>query len=116
MTRGRVDVVQPSSVRAGGMSEIVKTAEAAYRRGGLCIPRAWCPLVGVADEVQPAAVLPHMPLIEYPVAIPESPLVSQLLEPPLVPDADGLIEVPDRPGLGFTLNEKVVERYRVRPF
>lgn len=116
MTRGRVDVVQPSSVRSGGMSEIVKIAEAAYRRGVLCVPHAWCHAVGVAAEVQLAAILPNMPYFEYPIAIPDSPLISQLLDPPLVPDADGLIEVPRRPGLGVTLNEKVVERYRVKPF
>ena len=28
---------------------------------------------------------------------------------------DGLIEVPQRPGLGFALNEEVVARYRVPP-
>lgn len=116
MTRGRVDVVQPSSVRAGGMSEIMKIGEAAYRRGLLCVPHAWCHMIGVAAEVHLAAVLPNAPFIEYPIAFPDSPLISQLLDPPLAPDEDGLIEVPRRPGLGFALNEKVVERHRVKPF
>ena len=113
MTRGRVDVVQPSSVRSGGISEIVKIAEAAYRRGLLCVPHAWCHTVGVAAEIHLAAVLPNMPYFEYPMAFPDSPIISDLLDPPLVPDADGEIVVPNRPGLGFTLNEKVVEKYRV---
>jgi L-alanine-DL-glutamate epimerase-like enolase superfamily enzyme len=115
MTRGRVDVVQPSSVRSGGISEIVKIAEAAYRRGLLCVPHAWCHTVGVAAEVHLASVLPNMPYFEYPMAFPDSPIISDLLDPPLVPDADGEIVVPNRPGLGFTLNEKVVEKYRVSP-
>jgi L-alanine-DL-glutamate epimerase-like enolase superfamily enzyme len=116
MTRGRVDVVQPSTVRCGGMSEIVRIAEAAYRRGLLCIPHSWCHMVGVAAAVHIAAVLPNMPYIEYPLAFPDSPIISGLLNPPLVPDADGSIAVPDRPGLGFVLNEEVVTRYRVSPF
>ena len=115
MDRGHVDVVQPSSVRSGGMSEILRIAEAAYQRGLLCIPHAWCHMVGVAAEVHLAAVVPNMPYFEYPLAIPDSPIISQLLEPPLVPDADGVIEVPRRPGLGFRLNEDVVRDFRVEP-
>ena len=115
MTRGRVDVVQPSSVRSGGLSEILTIAEAAYRRGLLCIPHAWCHMVGVAASVHIAAVVPNMPYIEYPLAFPDSPIISQLLEPTLEPDTSGYIEVPRRPGLGFTLNEDVVARYRVPP-
>lgn len=116
MTRGRVDVVQPSSVRSGGMSEILRIAEAAYRRGLLCIPHAWCHMVGVAAEVHLAAVVPNMPYFEYPIAIPDSPIISDLLEPSLVPDADGTIVVPQRPGLGFRLNEAVVREFRVEPY
>lgn len=116
MDRGRVDVVQPSSVRAGGVGEIVRIAGAAFRRGLLCIPHAWCHMVGVAAEVQLATVLPNMPYIEYPLASPDSPIVSSLLDPPLVPDKEGFIEVPRGPGLGVSLNEKVVERFRVKPF
>jgi L-alanine-DL-glutamate epimerase-like enolase superfamily enzyme len=115
MTRGHVDVVQPSAVRSGGISEILRIAEAAYRRGLLCIPHAWFHMVGVAAEVHLAAVTPNMPYFEYPLAFPGSPIISELLDPPLAPDADGRIAVPRRPGLGFRLNERVVERYRVKP-
>ncbi len=116
MARGRVDVVQPSSVRSGGISEIIRIAGAAYRRGLLCIPHAWCHMVGVAAEVHMAAVVPNMPYFEYPLAFPDSPVISELLDPPLLPDENGLIEVPRRPGLGFSLNESVLEKYRVKPY
>ena len=115
MVRGHVDVVQPSSVRSGGMSEILKIAEVAYRRGLICIPHAWAHMVGVAAEVHMAAVTPNMPYFEYPIACPDSPVISQLLDPPLVPAADGCIDVPRRPGLGFCLNENTVQRFRVQP-
>ncbi len=115
MTRGRVDVVQPSSVRSGGIGEILTIAEAAFRRGLLCIPHAWCHMVGVAASVHIAAVVPNMPYFEYPLAFPDSPLISELLDPPLVPDADGTIAVPTRPGLGLALNESIVDRYRIPP-
>jgi len=115
MERGGVGVVQPSTVRSGGIAEVLKIAEAAYRRGVSCIPHCWCHMIGVAAAVHLAAVVPNMPYIEYPVAFPPSPLISDLLLPALTPSADGWLDVPARPGLGFTLNEDVVRRYRVTP-
>jgi L-alanine-DL-glutamate epimerase-like enolase superfamily enzyme len=115
MERGRVDVVQPSSVRAGGMHEILNIAEEAYRRGLLCVPHAWCHMVGVAAELHLAAVAPNMPYFEFPMAFPDSPTISDLLTPKLDVGPDGTIEVPQRPGLGFELNEDVVQRFRVDP-
>ena len=113
--RARVDVVQPSSVRSGGMAEILRIAEHAYRHGMLCIPHAWHHTVGAAAEIHLAAVAPNMPLIELPLAEPDSPIVSELLVPAIRPTADGRVPVPDRPGLGFELNDDVVERFRVAP-
>ena len=78
-------------------------------------PHCWDHMVGVAAAVHLAAVLPNMPYIEYPVAFPPSPLISDLLVPRLEPDREGWIEVPARPGLGFTLNEDLVRKYRVKP-
>lgn len=115
MERGGVGVVQPSTVRSGGISETMKIAEMAYRRGLLCIPHCWNHMVGVAAAVHLAAVLPNMPYIEYPIAFPESPMIDELLVPALRVDADGWIEVPKRPGLGFELNKDIVKRYRVEP-
>jgi L-alanine-DL-glutamate epimerase-like enolase superfamily enzyme len=115
MERGGVDVVQPSTVRSGGISEILKIAEMAYRRGLLAVPHCWNHIVGVAAAAHIAAVTPNTPYFEYPVAFPPSPLVSGLLLPALEPEPDGWITVPRRPGLGFTLDEDVVKRYRVPP-
>jgi L-alanine-DL-glutamate epimerase-like enolase superfamily enzyme len=114
--RGRVDVVQPSSVRSGGISEILHIAEMAYQRGLICVPHAWCHMVGVAAEIHLAAVAPNMPYFETPIACPPSPIIEDLLTPRIEVRDDGTIEVPDRPGLGFELNEKVVARYRVEPY
>jgi L-alanine-DL-glutamate epimerase-like enolase superfamily enzyme len=115
MNRGGLGVVQPSTVRSGGISEITKIAEMAYQKGILCVTHSWNHMIGVAAAVHVAAVVPNMPYFEYPVAFPPSPLVSDLLVPALVPDAQGWIEVPRRPGLGFQLNGDIVKRYRVQP-
>jgi L-alanine-DL-glutamate epimerase-like enolase superfamily enzyme len=116
LRRGRVGVVQPSSVRAGGVHEILNIAEEAYRLGALCIPHAWCHMVGVAAELHLAAVTPNMPYIEFPIAFPPSPVIEDLLVPKLTANADGTIDVPERPGLGFELNEDVIKDYGTPPY
>jgi L-alanine-DL-glutamate epimerase-like enolase superfamily enzyme len=72
-------------------------------------------MVGVAAEIHLAAVLPNMPYIETPLAFPDSPIISELLDPVPELNANGCIPVPQRPGLGFELNEEIVEKYRVAP-
>jgi L-alanine-DL-glutamate epimerase-like enolase superfamily enzyme len=116
LRRGRVDVVQPSSVRAGGIHEILNIAEDAFRHGALCIPHAWCHTVGVAAEIHIAAVSPNTPYIEFPLAFPHSSAITGLLTPELDIQPDGTVVVPERPGLGFELNAEVVERFRVEPY
>jgi L-alanine-DL-glutamate epimerase-like enolase superfamily enzyme len=73
-------------------------------------------MVGVAAEVHIAAVSPNTPFIEFPLAFPPSPAIADLLTPALKLNADGTIPVPDRPGLGFDLNEEVIARLRVEPY
>jgi len=62
-----------------------------------------------------AAVLPNMPYFEFPMAFPDSPIISELLVPQVQVDQDGFVAVPQRPGLGFELNEEVIGKYRVEP-
>jgi L-alanine-DL-glutamate epimerase-like enolase superfamily enzyme len=116
LRRGKLGVVQPSVVRAGGMHEILNIAEDAYGFGALCIPHTWCHVIGVAAELHLAAITPNMPYFEFPIAFPASPLVENLLLPNFEIAADGTMEVPDRPGLGFELNEDVISEFRVDPY
>jgi len=113
--RAKVGVVQPSIVRAGGITGVLRIAELAFERGVLCIPHCWARKIGVAAETHLAAVVPNMPYIEYPFPIPPSPLLSELVEPSLLPK-NGLINVPKSPGLGIKLNERIIEKYRVDAF
>ena len=109
-------MVQPSAVRAGGMHEILNIAEDAYRFGSLCIPHTWCHVVGVAAQIHLAAIAPNMPYFEFPIAFPKSDLVENLLEPKFEISNDGSMLVPNRPGLGFDLDDRVVSEYRVDPY
>ena len=116
LERCNVDVVQPSMVRSGGLGETMHIAEEAFRHGSLCIPHTWCHVIGTAYAIHCAAITPNMPFFESALAIPDSPIISDLLCPKLEISKDGTMEVPNRPGLGFELNEEVVKKYRVDPY
>jgi D-galactarolactone cycloisomerase len=60
-----------------------------------------------------AAACDHCPYIEFlPVELAESPLRRELLHQDF-PISDGLITLPEQPGLGIELNRDVLERYRM---
>ena len=67
-------------------------------------------------ELHLAAITPNMPYFEFPIAFPTSPLITDLLTPIFKISENGSIEVPDRPGLGFELNEDVIKEYKVSPY
>ena len=58
----------------------------------------------------------NMPYFEFPIAFPKSDLVENLLEPKFEISNDGSMLVPNRPGLGFDLDDRVVSEYRVDPY
>ena len=59
-----------------------------------------------------AAAIPHGEFLEYyPVAV--DPLRADMFMPRMVPDDDGYVTVPDRPGIGFELNMEVLNKYKV---
>jgi D-galactarolactone cycloisomerase len=114
-----VDVVQPDLCRAGGFSESRVIAKLATTRNVAVRPHVWNAGVGVAAALQYAASLPAYPhvenepgpfLFEFDRSL--NPLRDELLEEPFDPTG-GTLEVPSEPGLGVTVDEDAVERYRV---
>jgi L-alanine-DL-glutamate epimerase-like enolase superfamily enzyme len=113
MDVARVDVVQPDIPRVGGFTEALRIAEAAADRGRLVVPHAWNTGVTAAAAIHFAAVTPNCPYVEYlPPAMLGPGLRKDLLakEPTLV---DGVIPLPDEPGLGVELDSDAVARYRL---
>ncbi len=114
-----VDVVQPDLCRAGGFSESRVIAKLATTRNVAVRPHVWNAGVGVAAALQYAASLPAYPHVEnepgpflFEFDRSPNPLRDELLEEPFDPTG-GTLEVPSEPGLGVTVDEDAVERYRV---
>jgi L-alanine-DL-glutamate epimerase-like enolase superfamily enzyme len=109
--RGHVDLVQPDVTRCGGITEFMRIAEFARSRGVETVPHAWKSGIIKAASLQCNAVLEDALFQEYCVA--DTPINQTLTHERLPVENGGTIRVPTAPGIGVTLDEDVVERYRV---
>jgi L-rhamnonate dehydratase len=109
--RGHVDLVQPDVTRCGGITELLRIAEFARSRGVETVPHAWKSGIIKAASLHVNAVLPDALYQEYCIA--DTPINTSLTRERLPIDADGMVAVPTGPGLGVTLDDDVMARYRV---
>jgi L-rhamnonate dehydratase len=109
--KGKVDVVQPDVTRAGGLTECKRIAEMAYDRGVLCIPHSYKTNIGLVASMHLSASLPNSPYVEFPMS--SSELTRNLTNESFKLENDGSVVLTEKPGLGVTLNEKTVEKFRV---
>jgi L-alanine-DL-glutamate epimerase-like enolase superfamily enzyme len=110
---GLVDVAQPDVGRVGGLTEAVRVCQLAGERGRRIVPHCWKTGIGIAASAHLAAVTPHCPFIEFMPA----ELCDSLLRKELVLDGlrlrEGVLPLPDQPGLGIELNWDAMRRFRV---
>ncbi|MFB6136193.1 MAG: mandelate racemase/muconate lactonizing enzyme family protein [Halobacteriaceae archaeon] len=107
--RGRPDGVQPDVARSGGITHMEKIATLAQAAGVPIYPHGYSTDLIIAANLHLIAANENAPLLEY--CVEDSPLRWDLVEEEF-PVEDGRVEVPDRPGLGVTLDRDVMERYR----
>lgn len=113
MGRGRILVVQPYMTTCGGLTEAKRIVELARARGALVCPGNWSTQILGAATVHLAAYSPITPFIEFaPAEVYDSPLRRELQEAGF-PVRDGVIAIPDRPGIGYELPAEIIERFRL---
>jgi len=112
LVRGAFDIVQPDVTKMGGISEQRRIAWLAYDMGVKYIGHGWNTALGVATDLQLAAALPDVDLVEF---IGGSPYVDGITQQPFKLDADGNLEIPELPGLGVALDRDKVGRYTPDP-
>jgi len=111
ITRGAVDIVQPDIAWTGGFSEGRRIAALAQAHHLMVAPHAFGGAVLLAASLHFAAAIPNALMLEFD----QNPngLRDELLKEPIRADADGMIRLPERPGLGIELDPSAVDRYRV---
>jgi len=105
---GAFDIVQPDATKVGGLSESRRIGWMALEYGARLIPHGWNTAVGLAADLHLASALPETDLVEY---LTGSAYVDELVVGGWQLDAEGMLAIPESPGLGITLDLDAVTRY-----
>jgi L-alanine-DL-glutamate epimerase-like enolase superfamily enzyme len=105
---GAFDIVQPDCTKVGGLSESRRIGWMAEAHGARLIPHGWNTAVGLAADLHLASALPATDLVEY---IGGSVYLDGLVDGGWHLDADGMLAIPERPGLGLVLDREAVARF-----
>jgi len=113
-----VDIVQPDTCSAGGLSECKKIADMAAVYAVRYVPHVWGTGIALAAALQLLAVLPsHTPPSLHPVEPilefdrTEHPIRDALLKAP-IQQREGRVAVPEGSGLGIEINDDALKRFR----
>ena len=109
--KGHVEVLQPDVTRAGGISECLRVADYARRKGKRCVLHAWSTGIIKAATLHVLAAMDEAEYMEYCVQTTD---LNQKLVAEKFPLKDGQVAIPDRPGLGIELDEAVLKQYAVQ--
>jgi L-alanine-DL-glutamate epimerase-like enolase superfamily enzyme len=111
MDVGRIDVVQVDLTRCGGFTEALKIASLAADRGLPVANHGFTTYLNVAAALHFLASIPNtLDLLEF-VEEEGTTLRHEISEP--IHARDGLVAVPDAPGLGIAIHEDGLKKYRV---
>jgi L-alanine-DL-glutamate epimerase-like enolase superfamily enzyme len=98
---GAFDIVQPDATKCGGLSEQRRIAWMARNNGVRFIPHGWNTAVGLASDLQIASAFPDTDLVEY---LTGSPFIDGLAAGGWRLDAEGMLAIPGKPGLGIEID------------
>ena len=108
-----LDVYQPDVVLALGISGARTLAEVALRANRWFTPHTWTNGIGLLANLHVCAGVGGGPYLEFPYDPPGWTPARRdfMLAEPVGLAADGVVRVPDAPGLGVLLDEEAVEFY-----
>ncbi|MFP6771157.1 MAG: mandelate racemase/muconate lactonizing enzyme family protein [Alphaproteobacteria bacterium] len=105
-----VDIFQPDLAICGGITEAMRIAALATSQQIKLAPHMWGGAVMFAAGLQICATAPAAFIVEY--SLGHNPLMHDLVAETF-PVSGGRIEIPDRPGLGLTIDEDFVAAHGV---
>ncbi|HSV19552.1 MAG TPA: mandelate racemase/muconate lactonizing enzyme family protein [Casimicrobiaceae bacterium] len=111
-----VDIAQPDIAAAGGFTACRHIGALAHAHGIAVNPHVWGSAIGQAASLHLLATLPvahhslfaQQPIFEYDQS--SHPFRRQLVENP-IEQRDGWVDIPAGPGLGISVDRRVLERY-----
>jgi L-alanine-DL-glutamate epimerase-like enolase superfamily enzyme len=114
VSRGCLDVLQPDVALVGGITGLRRVAILAQEHGIVFTPHTWTNGMGVTANAHLVAGLGDSPFLEYPYDPPEWDLSIRdfMMTEPLRVDAEGWINLPEVPGMGYSLDPQHLDRTR----
>jgi D-galactarolactone cycloisomerase len=115
-----VDIMQPDTCAAGGLSECKKIADMAWSFGVRYNPHVWGTGIAIASSLQLLAVLPpHTPpslksvepMLEFDRT--EHPIRQAVLRQP-IEHIGGIVRIPDGPGLGIEVDRDALTKFAAK--
>jgi L-alanine-DL-glutamate epimerase and related enzymes of enolase superfamily len=104
--------VQPDVTKVGGISEERKIAWMAEDNGVRFIPHGWNTALGLAADLQLASAARNTDMVEY---LTGSPFIDDLVETKWQLN-NGMLAIPEGPGLGVSLNLDAVRKHTGQEF
>jgi D-galactarolactone cycloisomerase len=119
VARRAVDILQPDLCSAGGFTECRKINALAQAWHMPVIPHVWASGIGLAASLQFIATIPPAPLALKPIEpMLEYDQSSHPFRQDLIHGAitmrDGMVDIPQAPGIGVEVNREIIEKYTVR--
>ena len=104
-----VDVLQPDLAICGGITEAMRIGALASAANLRVAPHLWAGAPAFAAGLHFAAACPAAHILEY--SLGANPMIHDLVDERFKVD-DGMLEIPERPGLGITVREDFVNLHR----
>ncbi|MCU1325827.1 MAG: Mandelate racemase/muconate lactonizing protein [Bryobacterales bacterium] len=105
---GAFDIVQPDVTKCGGLSEERRIGWMAREHGIRFIPHGWNTAVGLASDLQIASAFVDTDLVEY---LTGSPFIDEIAAGGWALDEQGMLVIPERPGLGIEIDLDALAKY-----
>jgi L-alanine-DL-glutamate epimerase-like enolase superfamily enzyme len=108
---GKIDFVQIDTGRIGGIGPSRTVAQYAAEKGVAFVNHTFTTQLALSASLAPFAGIEQWEICEYPVEA--SPLAVELYNGELTRGEDGLVRLPDSPGLGVEPNLDTIRKYLV---
>ena len=105
-----VDVIMPNITRCGGITGMMKIADLAALENVTVAPHGVGAGIGIIAAIAACAVMPNFLIYEYNQLF--NPLRHTVMREP-IHFKDGVLRPNAGAGLGLSLNEEIIERYRI---
>jgi L-rhamnonate dehydratase len=111
ITSHAADIIQPDVGKAGGLTEGMRIADLVQAWNLSLVPHGFSSAINVAANLQWVASMPAATLLEFRRT--KSPLMADLVKNPFAAE-NGVLKIPDRPGLGIEIRQDTVDECRVK--